>query len=125
MVSPRYLESGSMSHPNKAKGTRFEREVADYLALNVLPDVDRKILHGRADHGDIANVPDWTLECKNERTLNLAGAVDEARKEADNAKTPWYAAIVKRRGRGVAGAYVVLPLEEFALLIAPQRAESH
>lgn len=102
---------------SKAKGTRFEREVADYLALSV-PGVDRMILHGSADHGDITGVPDWTLETKSTRTIDLAGALDEAKVEASNAKTRWHAAIVKRRGKSVAGAYVVFSLGQFADLLA-------
>ena len=103
-------------NPSKAKGTRFEREVADYLA-EVIPGVDRKALHGGADHGDIANVPGWALECKATKALDLGGAIDEARVEAKNSKSQWFAAIVKRRHKGTAEAYVVMTLEQYRRLV--------
>ena len=101
---------------SKQKGTRFEREVADYLAES-LAGVDRKSLHGSADQGDIANVPDWALECKATKAIDLAQAVEEARVEAKNARVSWFAAIVKRRGKGVARAYVVMDLEQYRALV--------
>ena len=97
-----------MSHPSKVKGTRYEREVADTLA-GYWPKADRQVLHGNRDHGDIVNVPYWTLECKNEQKLRLAEYMAEAEKEAENAKSPYFAAIVKRRGKNVAESYVVMP----------------
>jgi hypothetical protein len=103
-------------NPSKIKGTRFEREVADYLA-EVLPGVDRKALHGNAVQGDISNFPDWALECKATKAIDLGGAIDEARVEAKNSKTRWFAAIVKRRRKGVSEAYVVMTLEQYRRLM--------
>jgi hypothetical protein len=94
---------------SRAKGTRFERDVADVLA-DLFPGVDRQVLRGKQDRGDIANVPGWTLECKAEKEIDLAGYMREAELEAKNAKTPYFAAIVKRRNKSVADAYVVMPL---------------
>ena len=98
-----------MSSKSKAKGTRFEREVADMLA-EYWPAADRRVLHGNRDQGDIANVPFWTLELKAEKAMRLAEYMAEAEKEAENAKTPYFAAIVKRPRKGVEEAYVVFPL---------------
>lgn len=103
-----------MTHPSKRKGSRFERDVADYLAANGFPHADRKVGHGTADRGDIAGVPTWTLECKATKRMELAEWMKEAEVEAVNGGTEHYAVIAKRRGRPVGDAYVVMPLSEWA-----------
>jgi len=102
---------------NGRAGARFEQQVADYLAANGFPYAERRHTNGAHDRGDIAGVIGWTLEAKALRDLDVAGAVDEAAKEAGNAGTRWYAAILKRRRKPTADAYVVLPLHLFAELI--------
>jgi hypothetical protein len=108
---------------SKQKGSRWEREVADFLALTI-PGVDRRVLHGNHDHGDIAGIAGWVIECKSEARLNLAGAVDEATVEAHNAKVPWFAAVTKRRGKGPAHAYATVPLFKLVELIALTQPET-
>lgn len=106
-----------MSHPSKIKGTRFESEVVAYLNGNGYPLAERRSLKGTLDKGDIVNgPPSFTLELKNEARLNLAGYMAEAEAEAANAGTPYFAAVVKRRGKGAAKAYVVMPLDQFVEL---------
>ncbi len=51
----------------------------------------------------------------------MAGAIDEAAKEAANAGAAWYVAILKRRRKPTADAYVVLPLYLFAELVREDR----
>lgn len=102
-----------MSAYTRRKGPAFERDVADYLAANGHPLADRRVKTGAKDRGDIGGVPGWTLECKNEKTISLAAYMEEARQEAVNAGTANYAAVVKRRGKGVSESYVVLPLAVF------------
>ena len=104
-----------MASENKARGTRWERECADFLALTV-PGTDRVALHGGLDHGDV-HAGAWVLQCRNLKTLDLAGAVEDAKKQAVNAKKPYYAAVVKRRGKGVTRAYAVMELEQLAAVI--------
>lgn len=106
-----------MTNPSKQRGTRFETEVVEFLKANGFPDAERRALAGSLDKGDVMNVPDFTLECKNEATMRLAAYMAEAAAEAINAKTPFFAAIVKRRGKGARDAYVVMPLYEVVALI--------
>lgn len=98
------------SSPSKRKGTAFESAVRDYLVSRGFAGVERRALHGAADKGDLLGIPDWTLELKATKELDVAGAVDEAAKESKNAGTQYFAAILKRRQKGVHEAYVVLPL---------------
>lgn len=96
-----------MSHPNKAKGTRWESEVARFLDLERLGSI-----HGKNDQGDLRHLQ-WVIECKDEQKINLAGYMDEAILEAVNAGKSLTVAVVKRRRRSVEDAYAVMPLWVF------------
>ena len=99
-----------MSNRSKQKGTFFESLFVAYLVLRGLNDAERRALHGNTDRGDVAGVEDWTFEVKNRKTLDIPGAIDEARLEAANAGTRWYAAIVKRPRKGdAAEAIAAMP----------------
>lgn len=99
------------------KGPRFERLVADFLVDEGFMAADRKVKTGARDKGDIAGIPDWTIETKDLAKVDLAGLVDEATVEAANARTTWFAGIQKRRRKNVRDAYVVMPLWLFARLL--------
>jgi Holliday junction resolvase len=101
----------------RRKGSAFEAEVVRYLAEHGFPDCERRVMGGSRDRGDIAGVSGWVLEAKATRTLDLAGAMTEAKREAVNAGTARYAAVLKRRSHPVSDAYVVLPLSVFAELV--------
>lgn len=94
---------------SKQKGTAFETEVVNILREWGF-DAERQVLTGALDRGDIRGVPFWTLECKNEKAITLASYMDEAERESVNNKTPYFAAIVKRRMRNATQSYVVMPL---------------
>jgi hypothetical protein len=83
---------------SKAKGTRFETAVCDYLNAEGFA-VERRALAGAADKGDVAGLP-VAVEVKNVKATALAAWVDEADAEGVNAKAPlggvvWH----HRRGR--------------------------
>lgn len=112
-----------MSHPSKVKGTRWEREVADYLDSQLPYQVERRALHGTEDRGDILITggpgADFALECKNtlDWSKKLSKFLREAEAEADNANVPFGAVIVKRRQHSVGDAYVVVSLRQFAEML--------
>ena len=125
---------------NKRRGTAFETEVATFLRSHGLRRAERRALSGTKDRGDIANVPGWVLECKNAVRMELATWIDEAKSEAanedefqaaivedDDSIPAWlapvlrpsrWAVIMKRRGKNVGRAYVVMELEHFCALVA-------
>lgn len=100
-----------MGNPSKAKGSRYERAVAEVFRESGFPEADRDRLRGSEDCGDITGVMDLTIEAKNRRKLNIAGAVDEALEEAENAGTTWALAAVKRRQKNARESYAIMPLE--------------
>jgi hypothetical protein len=105
----------------RRKGATFERAVVDYLRAHGFPYAERAYGGGRPDdRGDIDGVPGWVIEVKNQKTIELARWVDEATREADQPHPlkRWWAVIAKRRNRPTADAYVVMPLSQFAELLA-------
>jgi Holliday junction resolvase len=102
----------------KRKGGQFERDVVAYLREHGFPEAERAYGAGRPDDvGDLANVPGVTGEIKNHKDIDLAGFMDEVKREQANARTPYGVAIIKRRMKPVAESYVVLTLEQFSRLL--------
>jgi len=112
---------------NKAKGTSFETDVVNFLKPE-FPHAERRASAGKNDKGDIAGIYNakgsWALECKNVQRITLSEFVDEAKAEATNAGADYYAAIVKRRRKGVAHAFVVMELEQFRSLVSVSERET-
>jgi hypothetical protein len=103
----------------KAKGSLFEREVCAYLRANGHPYAERAYGAGRpGDVGDIDGIPNWCIEAKNHKSIDLAGFVAEAERERLNGRKLNAAVIAKRRGKPTSDAYVVLSLATFARLVA-------
>ena len=57
-------------------GARFEKQVADYLALHVDDRVERRTKNGVNDRGDITGLRHMgmriVIECKNTARMNLS-----------------------------------------------------
>jgi len=103
---------------NKQKGTSFETLVADFLSDNGFPYAERRALAGVNDKGDITGTPGLVWECKNHKTMNLAGWLDETMIETANAKADYGILVAKRKGRGnPAEQYAVMPLGMMVALL--------
>jgi hypothetical protein len=106
----------------KEKGDRFELLVRDYFRDSYWPTCARRGSQWGSDRyvpdkGDLIDGPEgFVIECKDHQSIDLAGYMDQAAEEARNARTGFFAAIVKRRRRPVADAYVVMPLRVFVEL---------
>ncbi|MEV0823884.1 hypothetical protein [Nonomuraea rubra] len=104
-----------MSSPSKAKGTRWEREVADYLA-EAIPGVDRI---GSRDFGagDLS-VP-WPIphECKAERQITLSEYVKQLKGIQERLNAPAGVVVVKAPRKPVSEAYVVMTLEQWRSIL--------
>lgn len=91
----------------KQKGTSFERDLCKGFTKHLGVTVDRVVLHGREDEGDI-HVPTGrgvlVVEAKNRQKMSLAEWVDEAHAEAahcDRKRTTLAGVVIhKRRGKG-------------------------
>lgn len=118
---------------SKARGTAFETDVVNYLSACSIP-VRRMPPAGSKDVGDVQTTDGkWVIECKNTKTIDLAGACDELDAEMLNADAVHVkdlrkgirhtatrgVAIIKRVRKNVSEAYCVMPLHEFAdILVA-------
>lgn len=108
----------------RAAGTRFEREIADYLSDQLgNPAIDRMVKSGSKDRGDIANVTDsWgrrlAIECKNAHRLDLPAWTREAQQEAEHYNAHAGVVVHKRHGVGDPGQqWVTLTLDTLIRLI--------
>lgn len=107
---------------SKAKGTAFERLIADHLAAVLDDRIDRQVLRGKTDLGDISGVRSpfgkVVLECKNHKSMTLGSWVEEAETERGNADALVGVVIHKRRGKGRAGdQYVTLTVDGLVKLL--------
>lgn len=90
-------------------GTKWESAIVEALRLAGWDACERRRLSGAKDKGDIAGVPGVVIEAKNTARLDLAGAVDEANTERENADAEHGVAWIKRKGRtSPAHGYVVM-----------------
>lgn len=118
-----------MSAANKAKGTRFETDIVDWIRDNApLLRAERLPRAGAKDEGDVAiTFPSGVLvvEAKNHKAWSLSDWVRQARDEVVNyvakRRIPPASAfplvVVKRRGKSIGEAYAVMELHLLVELI--------
>lgn len=98
-----------MSNP---AGTRFETDATRHAHEAGFPDAERLPRKGAKDIGDLRIVPDWTIEAKAVKSIDLASFVDQAREEAVNGGTTYFGALVKRRRKSIGEAYFVTTYDQ-------------
>jgi hypothetical protein len=113
-----------MTNPNKAKGTRFESEVVNYLREAGLPAVKPR-QEGNEDVGDI-HVGEFVIQCKNWADVQAAtragldGAERQAAARAKRVGMPWrlYVPVVavKRARRPTGETFITMTLDTFVRL---------
>lgn len=110
----------------KAAGSKFERDVADYLADKVDDRIDRRVKTGAKDRGDIGGVrlhgQRVVLECKNVASMALPQWTREAQTEAGNDDALVGVVVHKRHGTGApADQWVSMTLADFVAILTGQR----
>lgn len=102
----------------KAKGTKWETAIVDYLRGNGAPHAERRAGSGTKDRGDIAGLIGIVVEAKSHTGLNLAGWLAEAEQERVNAGAELAVVWHKRRGKTSAGdGYVTMSGATFVALL--------
>lgn len=113
----------------KAAGSRFERQVADYLRAALDDDrIDRRAKTGAKDRGDIAGLRHMggrvVVECKNTARWTPGVWLSEAEVERGNDDALAGLVVAKRHGKGDPAEQVVLmTLRDFAALLCGARPE--
>lgn len=110
----------------RSAGTAFETAVVNYLA-DVLDDdrIERRAKSGAKDRGDVSGVRTIrgervVIECKDVRSMNLSGWVNEAGVEQGNDDAAVGVVVHKRLNYGVknmGGTYVTMTLADLAVLL--------
>lgn len=103
-------------------GSRFEREVADYLADKIDDRIDRRTLTGARDKGDIGGLRHLgqkiAIECKNTSRINLGTWMNEAHTAMGNDDAGVGIIVHKRHGKGQPGdQWVTTTLDDLIALI--------
>ena len=104
---------------SKQKGTLAESAVADYLK-NTWNTVERRVLSGKNDKGDIAGIPKIVIEVKNQKSYKFSEWLKETKIEQINAEADYGVLVVKPNGVGVSKTdqwWAVLPLEDLVSLL--------
>jgi hypothetical protein len=110
-------------------GTRFERQIADYLKDQLDDDrIDRRVKRGNQDRGDIAGIrihgQRIVAECKDTARPSLGPWIRETETERGNDDALAGIIIHKRTGHGAPGdQFVTLTLRDFAAILSGTRPE--
>jgi len=115
-----------MSAYTRAKGSSFERRIADYLKVNGFPFADRRVKNGAKDRGDVGGVGTdagrLVLECKNTAKINLGTWATEAETERVNDEALAGVVVHKRHGKGqAADQWVTMTLADFTAILTGKR----
>ena len=103
---------------SKARGTRWETAVVNYLRDHGFPTAERRTLSGSDDKGDINAGPGLVIECKDQARHSFAEWLDETEREKGNAGADVGFFWAKRRGLASPGkAYVVCTGEQMVWLL--------
>lgn len=102
------------------RGPRFESRLAAFFTVALDRPVERRVMGGANDRGDLAGIPDWVIEAKNVTVAQLGQTMNEAKREAANAGCRFFAAVINRRSHALERSYAVVELEQLAELIAAQ-----
>jgi hypothetical protein len=96
------------------KGTKLETDTVNWLRTHGWTWARRLVKEGNRDKGDVTLGDGFpvTIECKNEKSMNISGAQKELKVEMANAGHKWGFAVHKKRGTTNVGEYyAVLPVE--------------
>ena len=104
-----------MTSAAKAKGSRAERMVVQYLIEQGWKYAERRLAGARDDKGDIAGVNGVCFEVKNQARLNLAGWVDELKVEVVNAKADTGFVVFPRPRKGAVEEWYCLMTASMAV----------
>lgn len=111
---------------NKARASWFRAEVCLLLHDAGFTSARRRsepkglsqALREERDVGDILGLEPWCIGVRSSQTIDLSGSLDEAAREAANAKTDLFASIQLRKGHPTGQSYVTMPLHVFVKVLA-------
>jgi hypothetical protein len=105
------------------KGPSFEAQVVDFLRRSGWPNVERRVMGGSRDAGDIAGLP-VTAQCKNCARLELGPWMTKLRTQMLNAGQTIGVIVHKRVGKGekqIGETWVTCTLDDLVALLEEGR----
>ena len=108
---------------SKAKGARFELEIAHYLQNHGYPDAHRTAQHcGKTvDAGDVEGVPNLHIECKHVEKLNLYNAYHQAIRDNNAKNNGDIPVVIHKKNRET--VLVTLSLDDFIKIFSTYKKE--
>lgn len=106
------------------KGNLFEKQVVEYLRAVFGDAIERRVMGGANDRGDVTGVyfrgQPFVVEVKNRAKVELAAWMGELETECGNADTDLGAVVFHRKGRGaksMGDQYVLMDLRTLCRLL--------
>ena len=75
-----------MTNPSRAKGTAWEVAVRDYFQERGWTECQRLATRAALDLGDLTGIPDFAIECRDRKKVELSTNLDDAEERAVNKK---------------------------------------
>ena len=106
---------------SKAKGARFELEIAHYFRDNGYPEACRTAQHAGKDNGkaDVEGVPGLWIECKHQEKMQLYPWMNQAVRDCTAKNTGDIPVVVHKQNRKE--THVTLSLNDFFKLFSSYR----
>jgi len=106
------------------KGPLFEKQVVVYLQRAFGDAIERRVMGGKNDRGDVAGLywrgKPFVLEIKNRNRVELAAWMGELEAECGNADTDMGAVVFHRKGKGAGSMgdqYVLMDLRTLTRML--------
>lgn len=108
---------------SKAKGARFELEIAHYFKDHGFPDAHRTAQHcGKTgDAGDVEGVPHLHVECKHVEKLNLYNAYHQAVRDNNAKNAGDIPVVIHKKNREE--TLITLSLDDFIKIFSTYKKE--
>lgn len=105
-----------MSKESRA-GNAFAEQVAALGRASGFPYLERRVLYGTNDRGDLTGTPGITWQTKAEKGIDLAGGTKDLRGQARTNNDTVAILVNKGRGKPTAKAYATVDLDLLFLLL--------
>jgi hypothetical protein len=103
---------------SKAKGYRGETEFVEAAHEGGFLTAERNgSRYGSKDRGDIAGVPDWTIQVKSVARYSIPEWLRDAKEQAENGSTRWYGLALKLTGKHMREGAFLLPIAKWLELL--------
>lgn len=103
---------------SKAKGYRGETEFCEAAKEQGFATAERNgSRYGSKDRGDIAGLPDWTIQVKSVARYSIPAWLKDAEEQAGHGGTKWFGVALKLTGKHMRLGAFLMPVSKFFELL--------